>query len=294
MSTVLLTGCSSGFGELAARRLADRGHVVFATMRAPEGRNADAADALEVHGREASGEIHVLELDVTDDASVRRAVAAAEERAGAPDALINNAGRMFLGITEAFTTEQLDEQIDVNVLGPHRVARAVLPGMRARGSGLMINVSSIAGRLVVPCGGVYHASKFALEALTESMRYELAPFGVEVVLVEPGPFGTNLFPSVTGPADEERVEAYGEKGREVFDTVIAALGGVIEDPDAPSDPALVVDTLVELVEAEPGERPFRSVVGVGFGTRGINEALEPHRQGVLGGLGMPGLDRVGT
>lgn len=294
MSTVLLTGCSSGFGELASRRLADRGHVVFATMRALEGRNADAAESLEAHGREASGEIHVLELDVTDDASVRRAVAAAEERAGAPDALINNAGRMFLGVTEAFTTEQLEEQLDVNVLGPHRVARAALPGMRARGSGLVINISSIAGRLVVPCGGVYHASKFGLEGLTESMRYELAPFGVEVVLVEPGPFGTNLFPSVTGPADDERVEAYGEKGREVYDTVMAALEGVIEDADAPSDPALVVDTLVELVEAEPGERPFRSVVGVDFGTRGINEDLEPHRQGVLGGLGMPELDRVGT
>lgn len=294
MSTVLLTGCSSGFGELAARRLADRGHVVFATMRAPEGRNADAAEALQAHGREAAGEIHVLELDVTDDASVRRAASTVEERAGAPDAVINNAGQMFLGVTEAFTAEQIDEQFDVNVLGPHRVARAVLPGMRARGSGLVVNVSSIAGRLAVPCGGVYHASKFALEGLTESMRYELAPFGVEVVLVEPGPFGTNLFPSVTGPADEERVEAYGEKGREVFDAVMAALGGVIEDPDAPSDPALVVDTLVELVEAEPGERPVRSVVGVDFGTRGINEDLEPYRQGVLEGIGMPELDRVGT
>lgn len=292
MSKVLITGCSSGFGDLTARTLARRGHTVFATMRGVEGRNAEPAESLRTFGEEVEGEVRVHELDVTDEDSVRSAVAEVEDRAGAPDVVINNAGSMYLGVTEAFTPRQLVDQLDVNLVGPHRVARAALPGMRDRGSGLIVNLSSVAGRLVLPCGGLYNASKFGLEALTESLRYELAPFGVEVVLVEPGPFGTNLFPSTTGPEDEDRVADYGDRGRDVYAGVMAVFEQVFEDPEAPTEAEEVAEVLVELVEAEPGDRPLRTVVGVDFGVRELNAAIEPFRRGALEGIGMPELDRV--
>lgn len=293
MSTVLITGCSSGFGDLTARELARRGHTVFATMRDIEGKNAAAAARLRSGAEAMGGDLHVLELDVTDGASVDRAVAEAQEKAGgALDAVINNAGQMFIGLAEAFSPEELSRQLDVNLVGPHRVIRAALPAMRKRGEGLVVNVTSIAGRIVAPTGGVYHASKFGLEALTEALRYEVSPFGVEVVMVEPGPFGTNLFPSAPAPADQDRVASYGSEGQRIADGFAAAFEAVFQDPDAPTDPKDVVEVLVELVEATAGQRPARTVVGVDFGVRELNRATEPFRQAVLEGIGMPDLDRL--
>ena len=144
--TIVITGCSSGFGYDLALKLARGGHRVYATMRAPDGKNADAARSLRDTADTESLDLRVLDLDVTSDASVEAAAATVHDESGAADVVVNNAGQMFGGITEAFTASELARQLDVNVVGVHRVGRAFLPAMRERGSGLVMNVSSTAGR----------------------------------------------------------------------------------------------------------------------------------------------------
>lgn len=152
MANVLITGCSGGFANDAAKKFAERSHTVYATMRGVDGKNAGVADELRDHADENDLHLHVVELDVTSDDSVRAAVDRVLDEAGHIDVVVNNAGQMFVGITEAFTADDLSRQLDVNVVGPHRVARAALPSMRERGEGLLINVSSIAGRVAIPWG----------------------------------------------------------------------------------------------------------------------------------------------
>jgi NAD(P)-dependent dehydrogenase (short-subunit alcohol dehydrogenase family) len=294
MSNILITGCSSGFGLDAAKDLAARGHTVYATMRGVHGKNAAVAQELASYGAENGYALHVGELDVTSDASVVAAVDDMVAKTGSIDVVVNNAGQMFVGITEAFTSDDLARQLDINVVGPFRLCRAALPGMRKQGSGLVVNVSSIAGRLAVPFFGVYHASKWGLEGLSESLRYELSGFGVEVVLVQPGPFTTNLFPRSPRPTDHATEEQYGELNQ-VLEGMSGAFEEVFEDPEAPTDPQLVVDAIVELVEMEPGTRPLRTVVGLDFGgARPINESTDPHRLTVLENMGMLHMDQVKT
>ena len=285
--TLVITGCSSGFGRDLALKLARNGHRVAATMRAPDGKNADAAQAL---CADAEGlDLRVLDLDVTSDASVAAAAESVLEAWGAPDAVVNNAGQMYVGLTEAFTPAEMARQLDVNVVGVHRVCRAFLPAMRARGAGLVINVSSVAGRLGLPFFGVYHASKWGLEGYTQALRVELASSGVDAVIVEPGPFTTNLFPGMVGPAD---ADGYGTTYPPVAHETLAGFGaafqGMFDDPDVPTDPALVVDAIADLVAMTPGTRPLRTVVGVDLGVRERNAVLEPHDAGVLEALGMTG------
>ena len=280
-----MTGSSSGFGLEGSKALALRGHTVFASMRGVHGRNGEVADSLTDFAETHDAELRVVELDVTDPGSVEAAVDGVLAESDGLDVLINNAGQMYLGVTEAFTPGELQRQLDVNVVGPFRLCRSVLPHMRDRGEGLIVNVSSTAGRVVVPFFGVYHASKWALEALSESLRYELAPLGVDVTILEPGPFTTNLFPSTPRPGDRDREEAYGPVRLEM-NGVEEAFEATFDDPDAPTDPQLVVDAFVELVEAAPGERPLRTVVGIDFGVRELNAATEPFQEGVLEALGL--------
>lgn len=291
MAKVLITGCSSGFGHDAAKALAERGHTVYATMRGVEGKNAAVAEALRSYSEENGVDLHVVELDVTSDASVQAAVERMLGEQGHIDAVVNNAGQMFVGITEAFTNDDLRRQLEINVVGPHRVARAALPSMRARGEGLLINVSSVAGRLALPFFGVYHASKWGLEGMTEALRYELAPFGVDVVIVEPGPFTTNLFPQAPSPSDMERAESYGAVN-DTLDGLATAFEGIFEDEEAPTDPSYVVDAFVQLIEAPPEDRPFRTVVGLDFSVREVNARAEETRKAILGELGLGHLEGV--
>jgi NAD(P)-dependent dehydrogenase (short-subunit alcohol dehydrogenase family) len=203
---VLITGSSRGIGYAAARALHERGHIVYATMRAPGGRNAPAARELEALG----DSIHVLELEVRDATSVERAVSEIVRREGRLDVVVNNAGIMNLGLAEGFTVEQLDEQMNVNYLGPARLFRGAVPVMREQGEGLFITVSSLAGRVVFPFLSTYNPSKFAIEALAEIYRYELSRFAIDSVVVQPGPFETGLIDAAPRPADQARLEAYGE------------------------------------------------------------------------------------
>lgn len=287
MSTIVITGCSTGFGREASERFAAKGHRVFATMRNLDGKNAEPAGELRSLAADRGWDLHVVELDVTDDASVESAAATVLEEGGAPDVVINNAGVMFIGFTEAYTTAEFHWQLDVNLLGVHRVLRAFLPGMRARGSGLVINVTSVAGRIATPFSAVYNASKWGLEGYSLGLRREIAQTGVDVVVVEPGPFGTELFPQAPGPEDAEgRIDTYPAVVHEAFAGLGAAFDGIFADSEVPTDPSLVVDRFVELVEMEPGTRPFRSPVGLDFGVAERNADDEKHDPPLLEAFGM--------
>ena len=198
-SVVLITGCSSGFGRAAATHLAGRGHTVIATAR----RLDDLADL-------AAAGCHTLALDVTDEASMRGAVEAIEASHGRIDVLVNNAGYSQSGAVESVPLARTRAQFETNVFGPLRLTQLVLPGMRRRGAGRIVNVSSMGGRLVFPGGGVYHASKYALEALSDALRYELRPFGIAVVLIEPGLIKTNFAATVGAGLSALRIDTTAE------------------------------------------------------------------------------------
>ena len=168
---VLITGCSTGIGRAAASHLAARGYTVIATARRVE----DLADL-------AAAGCRTLPLDVTDEASMRAAVDATEAAHGRIDVLVNNAGYSQSGAVESVPLARTRAQFETNVFGPLRLTQLVLPGMRRRRAGRIVNISSMGGRLVFPGGGVYHASKYAVEALSDALRYELRPFGIAVVL----------------------------------------------------------------------------------------------------------------
>ena len=275
--TIVITGCSTGFGYDAALRFARSGARVYATMRGVDGKNSGPAGELRAAASGEGIDIRVLEMDVTSEASVNAAADTVLAESGAPYAVINNAGQMYMGLTEAFTADELAWQLDVNVVGIHRVNRAFLPSMRAAGTGLIINVSSVAGRFGVPLFGVYHASKWAVEGYSLGMRTELASAGVDVVVVEPGPFATELFPRTPQPADEDgRGASYPAALHAATEGMGAAFEEIFEGDEVNTDPSLVVDTFVNLVDMAPGTRPFRSLVGFDFGVVGpMNEAADP-------------------
>ena len=275
MKNIIITGSSSGFGLKAAKDFADKGHKVFATMRKPDGKNAEKKAELEGH----SSNIKVLDMDVTDDTSVKNAINAVLAETSNIDILINNAGIMYLGITEAFSVEQAKFQMETNYFGAIRVMQAVLPSMRKSGAGLIINTSSLVGRMSPPFFGTYTATKHALEGYTQALRYEVSPFGVDVVLVEPGPFGTGLLASGQAPAHSAVLETYGELAG-----VPTAMGEnfaqMLQSENAP-DPQWVVDAYLKLVEMPAGKRPTRTVVGITWGVDEINELTQSIQDRVL-------------
>jgi NAD(P)-dependent dehydrogenase (short-subunit alcohol dehydrogenase family) len=257
---VLITGSSTGFGRLAAETLARRGYTVLATMRDIAGRNAGHRAELEQLSRAEGLRLSVLELDVTSDASVEAAAREALRIAGRVDVLINNAAFANIGVTEAYTPEQFREMFETNVFGVVRVNRAFLPAMRRQRSGLLIHVSSGAGRVTVPYMAPYCSSKYALEAIADACRFELAPFGIDSVIVEPGIFPTAIFGKIFEAADTARAAEYGpaaelsHRVRQTFDGAVAAA-----DPSSSRD---VVEVFVKLIETPAGQRPLRTIVGL--------------------------------
>lgn len=285
MKNILITGCSSGFGYDSTKYLADKGHHVFATMRNVDGKNAKAASELKAYAAANNLKIDVIDMDVTSDKSVETAVSQISN----VDVLINNAGLGFGGPIEAFTSEQVLSQLDLNIVGTLRTAKAVLPKMRAQKSGLIIQVSSTAGRGAFPGFGVYHASKWGLEGVSEAMRYELAPLGIDVVLVEPGPFATGFFGNMIAPENAETAAAY----KHVTDFGDAFGKQVVEmfaDENAPTDPMIVAKIFENLIDQKPGERPLRTIAGLDFGFQAINDAIEPIRKAGLEGMGISNWD----
>ncbi len=281
---IFITGASTGFGRDAAETLSLAGHTVFATMRDPGVKNKAHAEDLKSQG------IEVIELDVTNMQSVEEAVALVIQKAGRIDALINNAGIASAGVTEAFTDEQASAIFDVNVIGLHRVTRAVLPTLRQQKEGLIINVGSILGRVTFPFFGIYGASKFAVEALTDSLRYEVSQLGIDVVLVQPSAYPTQMYSSASSPADTNRVSEYGEIG-EIPTAMFGNFMEMFESADAPN-PHDIADAISELIDTPAGARPTRTVVGTSFGADVLNETTAPVQAETIKNLELDRLETV--
>jgi NAD(P)-dependent dehydrogenase (short-subunit alcohol dehydrogenase family) len=226
---ILITGCSSGIGEETAKRLAGRGHTVFATAR-----NLDSISAL------AGAGCRTLALDVTDEDSMRAAVAAVEAEHGAVGGLVNNAGYSQSGALETLPLERLRTQFETNVFGLVRMCQLVLPGMRRAGRGRIVNISSMGGRLTFPGGGAYHATKHAVEALSDALRFEVAGFGVGVVVIEPGlirtRFGETAAGSIGDDADKPGEADASDRSDDPYARFNATVGattlGIYEGPMA--------------------------------------------------------------
>ncbi len=257
--SVMITGCSSGFGRIAAEMLARQGARVFATMR---GLPRPEADELVALAAAENLDLHVIAIDVTDLAQVNAGVAEAERINGSPiDVLVNNAG---IGITSPVEVQDMEATrliFETNVFGPHRMARAVLPGMRKKGGGLIIQISSQLGRVIAPYSGHYSATKFALEAMSEQLAYELVPHKIDVSIIEPGGYPTKVWVNrnAYSGALKDRAEAVHTDG---YPQQVARMGA--EDGSGRSaDPADVARAIGGLIAQPPGTRPLRLPVAPG-------------------------------
>jgi NAD(P)-dependent dehydrogenase (short-subunit alcohol dehydrogenase family) len=285
MSNVLITGTSSGFGFLTVKSLLGAGHNVFAGMRDPSGRSADAAAALRDAAASSSGKLSLLNLDVVDTASVGRAVDEAIKAAGHLDVVVNNAGLGTVGQIEGFTPEQFHRVFDINVYGVQRVTQAALPHMRARKAGLFINIGSGLGRYVLPFLAPYAMTKFAVECMTDSYAMELAPFGIEFSLVQPGGFPTNFMAAGLSPGDTARIASYGELA-DMPQKAFAGFAEMMSGPNAPN-PQLVADKVVEIIGLPAGSRPARAPVDLMMGQAldAINETCAAVQKQIAAGFG---------
>ena len=244
MAKILITGSNSGFGKLAALSLARQGHQVIATMR-----NLSKGTDLEDCATEEKLDLEIKQLDVTDPDSVTNCINNPEEL----DVLINNAGFEVQAAVEQIDDELMLKQLETNVLGPLRTMRAVIPVWSERGSGVIVNVSSIAGRVASPYSGAYSASKFALEALSEAAHFEVSQLGIRIHLIEPGRFQTGFFDNIIRP--EIWVGSPQEKRAQHFRESLTSLDGSGERPD----PQLVADAIVDA--ATNPSAPSRKLVG---------------------------------
>jgi len=247
MVNVLITGCSSGIGHATAARLARSGRwTVYATAR-----RVETLAELEAAG------CRVLALDVTDETSMAAAVAAVE---GGADVLVNNAGYSQSGALETLPMDAVRRQFETNVFGALRMAQLVLPGMRAKGAGTVVNVSSMGGRLTFPGGGAYHATKYALEAMSDALRMEVARFGVGVIVVEPGLIRTEFSATAVGGVEvqdgpyAEFNAAVARSTDEVYRGPLARLGGDADDVAAAIEKALLRDRAPTRVPVTPSAR----------------------------------------
>jgi len=287
---ILTTGASSGFGRVTAETLAQHGHTVYAAIRDMTGKNQPITRELQRAAQAKHTRLHVIELDVTDTDSVERAVQTVVSEAGRLDVLVNNAGTFYGGITEGFTPEQAMTQFDVNVIGILRTMRAALPQFRRQGRGLIINIGSIVGRVTFPFFGLYGATKYALEALTEGYRYELSQLGIDVALLQPSAYPTALFARMQGPTDARRVGEYGDVAK-LPSGMLEQFGKLLSAPNAPK-PQEVADAIRHLIAQPAGSRPFRTVVGPDFGAETVNAQTAPVQAEVLKGQGLGHLDTL--
>ncbi len=264
--SILITGTSSGFGRAGAEHYARLGARVFATMRnlpRPE------ADELRQLARDEKLDLHVIEIDVLDDKQVAAGVAEAERiNGGALDILVNNAGIVIGGPVEVHDIEATQLHFDTNVYGFQRLTRAVLPGMRAKKSGLIFNVSSQMGRVMLPGMGLYSATKFAVESMSEQLAYELVPHGIEVVIIQPGGYPTEVGKNRAkyNNALFQRTEP---EYREAYPTMVEGMAHKPQEmptklpPGAP-DPMDVPRNIAEIAAMPAGSRPLRRPVYPGY------------------------------
>ena len=279
--TILITGTSNGIGKLLALTLTKQGHRVYASMRGVNGKNAQVANEFQQLAEQNNYDLNVVEMDITDDQGVADAIAAIQAEHPI-DVLVNNAALMSVGVSEAFTVEQAKQQMDSNFYSVIRTSRAVLPSMRERKQGLLIHISSNAGRIIVPYFGLYCASKFALEALAESYHYELEPFGVESIIVEPGPHKTELVNTTPTPDDQACLDSYGAHAQ-VPVQMLDGFKDMFEQQTEATNAQNVADTISGLINQD-APRPLRTTVGADFGTGEINRLVAPIQQQLLASL----------
>jgi NAD(P)-dependent dehydrogenase (short-subunit alcohol dehydrogenase family) len=247
MAVVVITGCSSGLGRRLALAFARRGERVFATMRETD-RGQDLMETAAAEGLD----VRVLELDVTDDASVQRAVDHVLDAEGRIDVLVNNAGLLHFGSVELLSDELMRSTFDTNLFGAVRMLRAVLPVMRAQRAGVIVNISSVAGRVpAVPIVWSYMASKQALSALSDALALELEPFGIRVVSIEPGWFKTGIVAKACRPSGAD------SPYRTLDCAVVALMENVVSSG---VDAGVVADAVLDAVESDDG----RTHVLVGY------------------------------
>ncbi len=280
---VLITGTSSGFGRLIAETLARKSFRVFATMRNVKGRNTAAAREIAELAKRESLSLQVVELDVTDDLSVESAVSKIVLQCGRIDVLVNNAGYGIMDLAESVTMAQAQRLFDTNFFGVLRMNRAVLPTMKRQGSGLLLHVSSGAGRLAIPGMGLYCASKFALEALAEVYRYELASRGIDSVVIEPGAYATRIVEKLERGEDPARKAGYSEMAL-VPEKIQSMIGS------SQADPREIADFVLQIIETPAGERQLRYRVGPGGpGVQKINALTDEIQVQLLETFGVTAL-----
>jgi NAD(P)-dependent dehydrogenase (short-subunit alcohol dehydrogenase family) len=285
---VLITGASSGFGRLIAETLARKNYGVFATMRDVNGRNATAARELQEMAARESLSLQTLELDVTDDASVDRAVAEVLAKSGRIDVLVNNAGHGIMDLAETVPLAQAQRQFDTNFFGILRMNRAVLPAMKRQASGLLLHVSSGAGRLAIPGMGLYCASKFAMEALAEVYRYELASLGIDSVILEPGAHATPILNKLEKGEDPARASSYGDMAQ-----VPEKLKAMVASSRA--NPQDIADSVLQIIETPAGQRQLRYRIGPGGpGVEKINALTDEVQAQMLEAFGITALAKFKT
>ncbi len=290
---ILVTGTSSGFGKLIVETLAKDSHTVFATMRNSNGKNSEKAEAFKKYAADNNYNIHVYELDVTSDESVKNAVNSIVNDHKKIDVVVNNAGVHAMGLNESFTTDQMKNMYEVNVFGPFRVNNAVLPRMRTNKDGLLILISSLVGRIVIPFNGIYNSTKFAVDSLFEGYRYELGQLGIETAIIQPGAYPTEIFQNTHKPGVEELFAEYGPV-TERFQKFGEAFGKVFEGEVVPN-PQDIADSVKTLVDTPKGERPFRTTVdalGWDEGVKQLNELSENIHNGILTNFGIEDLTTV--
>lgn len=264
MKTVLITGCSAGFGKVTAEMLAAKGYTVLAGMRNTTSGNQAAAKELN-----SIENIEVVDMDLASKDSIKKAVESLKDRR--IDVLVNNAGVSGTGFSETHSVEQLKQIFEINVFGLYELTRRIIPIMRKQQDGLIISVTSIVGRIVMPLWGAYSASKFAVEALAETWRYELMPLGIDSILVEPGPHPTTSLGGKMAAFSAEMpamdvLQQYGpvaqslqQFGEELQREIEA---GTFQKPEG------VAEAIAKLIDTPRGSRPMRTVVD-----RQLQEAL---------------------
>ncbi len=295
---ILVTGTSSGFGKEMAIALAQSGHNVYAGMRCIKGRNKSSAEALIKKSFSLTGQIIPLEMDVTNDDSVENAITKIlNDLNGTLDVVINNAGIYIGGLNETFSLSQIQQMFDVNLYGPLRVMRAVLPTIRQQGKGTIINVTSSLSKFVLPLSGLYTSSKVALETATESYAYELAPEGIEALIIQPGSFNTGIMEKSFSPDESGRGSGYGATLNQT-ETMIQQYMALVQDSFFNNSPKLVADSVVNLLQQPYGSRPFRTLIdpsGLGTQVEELNDNIKKSQHNFLKSVGidqMPHLEET--
>jgi short-subunit dehydrogenase len=244
---ILITGCSSGFGMLTSARLAAAGHTIYATMR-----NMQKQDTLKLELKRRNTECHILPLDVTNDNSINKVINTIEKQDSRLDVLINNAGYGIGGFFEDLSEDEIRSQFETNFFGVQKVTRSALPLMRATASKSgkefstkIINISSVQGRSTLPGLGAYGASKFALEGFSESLYFELQPFGVEVVILEPGTYSTKAIDDNSHEADaglegDSPYANYTKRLKELHNNILITKKGVGD----PENVAIMIEDII--------------------------------------------------